>query len=61
MISSQTRNTLISAVAVSALVAGGAGLLVGRQMAAKPAATAESHEEGEGHEASATSAPPASA
>lgn len=49
MTSSQTRNTLIAAVAVSALVAGGAGLLVGRQMGAKPAATAESHEEGEGH------------
>ena len=53
MISSQTRSTLVAAVAVSALVAGGAGLLVGRQMAAKPAVTAESHEEGEGHEAGA--------
>ena len=28
MISSQTRNTLIAAVAVSALLAGGAGLLI---------------------------------
>ena len=51
MISSQTRNTLIAAVAVSAVLAGGAGLLIGRQMAAKPAASAEGHEEGEAHEA----------